>query len=106
MATSKTYLNFILDQLAALDEITFRPMMGEYLIYYRGKLAADLCDDRLFVKILPSAAAMLPDARRQPPYEGAKEMLVVENVDDRDFLCALFEAIYPELPAPKRKKIR
>lgn len=102
MATSKEYLSFILDQLILLDGITHRSMMGEYVIYHHGKIAAYLCDDRLLVKILPSSARLLPDARKEPPYEGAKDMLLVENVDDRQFLKELFEAMYPELPARKK----
>ena len=104
MATSKAYLAFVLDQLSMLDDITHRCMMGEYMLYYHGKLAAYLCDDRLLVKILPSTMRMLPDAEKEPPYEGAKDMLLVENVDDREFLTALFDAMYPELPEPKKKK--
>lgn len=104
MATSKDYLQFILDQLSEMEGITCRQMMGEYLIYDRGKLAAELCDNRLLVKPVPGVLALLPNARREPPYPGAKEQLVVENVDDRAFLKQLFEAIYPELPEPKPKK--
>lgn len=104
MATDKGYLQFILDQLSALEGITYRAMMGEYILYYGGKLAAYLCDDRLLVKPLPSTTALLPDAPHEPPYEGAREMLLVENVDDRAFLEALFRAMYPELPAPKAKR--
>ena len=104
MATSKEYLHFILDQLSGLEDITHRQMMGEYMIYYRGKFIASLCDDRLMVKPLPGALALMPDACREQPYPGAKELLVVENVDDRGFLKELFEAIYPELPEPKPKK--
>lgn len=103
MATSKEYLAFILDQLSLIDGITSRMMMGEYMIYHHGKIAAYLCDDRLLVKILPSTMRMLPDARKEPPYEGAKDMLLVENVDDRRFLKALFEAMYPELPERRKK---
>lgn len=104
MATGKEYLAFILEQLSRLDGITHRCMMGEYMIYHHGKLAAYLCDDRLLVKILPSTTRLLPDARKEQPYEGAKDMLLVENVDDREFLKALFEAMYPELPQSKRTK--
>lgn len=104
MATSKAYLTFILDQLSLLDGISHRAMMGEYVIYHNGKIAAYLCDDRLLVKMLPSSTAMLPDAKKEPPYEGAKAMLLVENVDDREFLKQLFEAMYPELPERKRRK--
>ena len=104
MATSREYLAFMLDQLSGLDGITHRGMMGEYLLYYRGRIAAYLCDDRLLVKPVPAALRLLPGARREPPSEGAKEMLLVENVDDREFLRALFEAMYEELPLPKPKK--
>lgn len=103
MATSKEYLAFILDRLSRIDGITYRMMMGEYMIYHEGKLAAYLCDDRLLVKILPSTEKLLPDAPKEPPYEGAKDMLLVENVDDRAFLKTLFEAMYPELPERKKK---
>lgn len=104
MATSKEYLAFILDQLCLLDGITYRMMMDEYMLYHCGKLAAYLCDDRLLVKILPSTQRLLPDAPKEPPYEGAKDMLLVENMDDRVFLKTLFEAMYPELPEPRKKK--
>ena len=103
MATSMEYLSFILEQLSEIDGITYRHMMGEYIIYYHGKIAAYLCDDRLLVKILPSTTALMPEASREPPYEGAKDMLLVDNLDDRSFLKTLFEAMYPELPEPKRK---
>lgn len=104
MATSKSYFAFILEQLSGLDGITHRAMMGEYILYYRGRIAAYLCDDRLLVRPVAAARALLPDAPQEVPYEGAKEMLLVENVDDRAFLTQLFQAMYDELPAPKRKK--
>ena len=104
MATSKDYLGYISEQLSELEEITYRSMMGEYIIYYRGKIAAYVCDNRLLVKPVDSAKALMPNAPMEPPYEGAKEMLLVENVDDREFLCDLFKAMYDELPAPKQKK--
>lgn len=104
MATSKSYFEFILDQFSGLDEITFRAMMGEYILYDHGKVAAYVCDDRLLVKPVPSAVRLLPDARYEPPYEGAKDMLLVDRVDDRAFLETLFRAMYPELPPPKKKK--
>jgi len=104
MATSKEYLAFILDQLSELEGITTRAMMGEYIIYDRGKIAAYLCDDRLLVKPVAAAKARMPEAPMEPPYEGAKEMLLVEQVDDREFLTDLFRAMYDELPAPKPKK--
>lgn len=103
MATSKVYLEFILEQLSVIDGITYRKMMGEYILYHHGKIAAYLCDDRLLVKILPSTTSLLPDAPKEPPYEGAKDMLLVENVDDCDFLKVLFEAMYPELPESKKR---
>lgn len=103
MATSKEYLSFILDQLSSLEELTHRQMMGEYILYYRGKIAAYLCDERLLVKPVPSALALLPDAPLEPPYEGAKSMLLVENVDDRAFLSTLFTRMWDELPEKKKK---
>ena len=104
MASGKAYLNFILDQLAPLGQITHRAMMGEYILYYRGKIAAYICDDRLMVKPVPAAMELLPEAPAQPPYPGARDMLVVENVDDGTFLVQLFEAMEPQLPLPKAKK--
>lgn len=104
MATSKEYFLFVLDQLSELDEITSRSMMGEYIIYYRGKIAAYVCDDRLLVKPVEAAKSLLPDAPMETPYEGAKEMLLVEQVDDQAFLTELFRAMIDQLPAPKPKK--
>ena len=104
MATSKEYIAFILDQLSELDGITHKQMMGECIIYYHGKIAAYLCDDRLLVKTVPSAVKLMPDAKMEPPYDGAKEMILVENVDDRNFLTMLFESMYDELPEPRKKK--
>lgn len=104
MATSKEYLNFILDQLSGLSDITYKQMMGEYIIYYKGKIAAYVCDNRLLIKPVPSAVKMMPDAKLEPPYSGAKDLLLVENVDDKKFLEELFNAIYDELPIPKKKK--
>ena len=104
MASSEGYLNFILDQLSDLEEITYRKMMGEYIIYFCGKIAAYICDDRFLVKPVEAARSLMPEALYAPPYEGAKEMLLVENVEDRKFLKELFEAMYDELPENKAKK--
>lgn len=101
MASSKEYLNFVLDQCSALSA---RAMMGEYVLYYGGKVVGGIYDNRLLVKPTPSAVALMPEARRELPYEGAKEMLLVEDIEDRDFLNKLFESMYEELPEPKRKK--
>ena len=102
MATSKEYLQFILDQLSDLDDISYRPMMGEYIICYRGKIAAYICDDRLLIKPVKAAIGYMPNAAYAAPYEGAKDMLLAEDVDDKDFLTGLFNAIYDELPEPKK----
>lgn len=104
MATKKEYLNFILDQLSGLEEITYRMMMGEYIIYYRGKIAAYVCNDRFLVKPVESVRKMVPDAPLEPPYDGAKDMVLIEDIDNKEFLQELFEAMYEELPAPKPKK--
>lgn len=104
MSTSKDFLTYILDNLSGLDGITYRQMMGEYMIYYHGKIVSYLCDNRMLVKPVPSALRLLPEAPHEPPYEGAKDMILVENVDDRDFLELLFTEMLPELPEPKKKK--
>ena len=104
MASSKDYLEYILDQLSGLDDISYRAMMGEYIIYYRGKVVGGIYDDRFLVKPVKSAMAMMPDANLELPYEGAKEMLLVDDVENREFLRELLEAMYDELPAPKKKK--
>lgn len=104
MASSKEYLNFILEQFSETEEITYRAMMGEYLLYYRGKVFGGIYDDRFLVKITNSSEKMMPDARRELPYAGAKEMILCGNVDDRDFLRKLVEAMSEELPEPKKKK--
>ena len=103
MASSKGYLDFILEQLSQLDEVTYRAMMGEYIIYYRGKIVGGIYDDRLLVKPVKSAVSLMPSATYELPYEGAKEMLLVDNVDSKEFLTELFNAMYDELPAPKKK---
>lgn len=104
MASSKEYLDFILGQLSELDDISYRAMMGEYIIYYRGKEVGGIYDDRFLVKSTKSAVAMMPNAVMELPYEGAKEMLLVYDVDNKEFLRLLLEAMYEELPAPKKKK--
>lgn len=102
MATSKRYFEYVLEQLSLLPEINHRAMMGEYVLYYRGKVIGGIYDDRLLLKPTKAAEKMLPDAERDIPYDGAKEMLLVD-VDDREQLTELIEAMYPELPAPKKR---
>ena len=104
MASSKEYLAFILGQLSELEEITYRAMMGEFVIYYRGKIVGGIYDNRLLVKPVKAAIRYMPTAPYEVPYEGAKEMLLVEEVDNKEFLTGLFRAMYEELPAPKPKK--
>ena len=104
MASSRSYLDFILEQLSGLDGITARAMMGEYILYCRGRIIGGIYDDRFLVKPTKTAKALLPDAPLEKPYDGAKEMLLVDNVDSREFLCALVEALYGEVPEPKPKK--
>ena len=104
MASSKEYLDFILEQLSGLEGITYRAMMGEYILYMHGRIIGGIYDDRFLVKPTKSAMAMMPDADREIPYEGAKEMLLVDNVDTRGFLEELRTAMHDELPAPKPKK--
>lgn len=104
MASTKGYLTFILEQLSGLDEITYRAMMREYILYYRGKVVGGIYDDRLLVKSVKAAIELMPEATYELPYEGAKEMILVDELENRDFLALLFEAMYDELPAPKPKK--
>ena len=103
MSSTKQSLDFILEQLSDLDAISYRAMMGEYIIYYDGRIVGGIYDDRFLVKPTKSAKAMMPNAHMELPYEGAKEMLLVDNVDSREFLKELLEAMYPELPAPKKR---
>ena len=104
MASSKEYLDFIMGQLSSLQDVTYRAMMGEYIIYYGGKIVGGIYDDRFLVKPVKAAVALMPEADHELPYEGAKEMLLVDNVDDAQFLGELLNAMYPELPTPKKKK--
>ena len=102
MASSKEYLEFILEQLSLPEDVSTRAMMGEYILYYRGKVVGGIYDDRFLVKPVQAAVSMMPEAVRELPYEGAKEMLLVDNVENTEFLQALLEAMYDELP-PKKK---
>ncbi len=104
MASNKDYLTFVLEQLSDLDDISYRTMMGEYILYFRGKIIGGIYDDRLLVKPVQSAISLMPIATYELPYEGAKEMLLVEDIDNREFLCNLFLSMYEELPAPKKRK--
>ena len=104
MASSKEYLHFILEQLSDLDAVSYRSMMGEFILYYRGKIVGGIYDDRLLVKKTRSALEFMPEAISELPYEGAKEMLLVDEIDSKAFLTKLFEAMYDELPLPKQKR--
>ena len=104
MPSSKQYLEYVLEQLSDLDEISYRAMMGEYIIYYRGKIVGGIYDDRFLVKSVKSAMSMMSDASMELPYEGAKEMILVDDLENKVFLSELFEAMYDELPAPRKRK--
>lgn len=104
MPSSQNYLEFILEQLSGLNDITYRQMMGEFIIYYRDKIVGGIYDNRFLVKPVKSAREKMPDAPMQLPYEGAKEMILVDNVDNRDFLTDLVSAMFDELPEVKKKK--
>ena len=106
MASTKEYLEFVLEQLSGLDDIRYRAMMGEYVLYYRDKVFGGIYDDRLLIKPVPAAVKLLPEATMELPYEGAKEMILVEDVDNREFLCGLVEAMWEELPEKKKKKAK
>ncbi len=104
MASTKEYLDFVLEQLSGLDGIGSRGMMGEYILYYRERVFGGIYDDRLLVKPIPAAVKLMPDATMELPYDGAKEMLLVDNVDDREFLCELVRSMWEELPEKKKRK--
>ena len=104
MASSKEYLDFVLDQLSSLEDVSYRAMMGEYIIYYRGRIVGGIYDDRFLVKPTKSAKQLMPDAPLELPYEGAKEMLLVDDIDNREFLTKLLNAMVQELPAPKKRR--
>lgn len=104
MATKREYYEFIMEQLSEIQDVSSRAMMGEYIIYYRNKVVGGIYDDNFLIKPVAAAKRLMPDAPLKLPYEGAKPMLMVDNVDNRDFLKTLFEEIYDELPSPKPKK--
>ena len=104
MASSREYLDHILEQLSFAEEISYRPMMGEYIIYCKGKVIGGIYDNRFLIKPVNASKRLIPDALSELPYEGAKEMLLVDNTDDREFLCELVCSVADELPAPKKKK--
>lgn len=99
MTSSRNYLDFVLDRLSDVDDVTYRPMMGEYILYFKGKVIGGIYDDRFLVKPTKSAKRLMPEAAYETPYTGAKDMLLVDNVDDSDFLRELLEALYADLTA-------
>ena len=104
MASSREYLEFVLDQLSALNGISYKAMMGEFILYYQGKIIGGIYYDRLLVKPTKTAKQMMPDALLEIPYDGAKEMILVDDIDNRESLCNLLKAMADELPEPKKKK--
>lgn len=102
MSSTEQYLDFVLDLLGELEDVAHRKMMGEYVLYYRGKVIGGIYDDRFLLKVTPASLRLLPEAPRAIPYEGAKEMLLVE-VEDRDVLRDVVDAMWEELPAPKKR---
>lgn len=104
MASSKDYLEYVLEQLSEVGDVTSWAMMSEYILYFRGKVIGGIYDNRFLVKPVKAAREMMPDAPEELPYDGAKPMLAVDNIEDKNFLKKLFEAMYDELPAPKEKK--
>ena len=103
MESTKEYLDFVIEQLSGMDEISYRAMMGEYILYYRGRVFGGIYDNRLLVKPVTTAVKLMPDAPMELPYDGAKEMILVDDVDNREFLCKLVESMWEELPERKRK---
>ena len=104
MAAEKEYLEFVMEQLSLAEDVRYRPMMGEYVIYCRDRVIGGIYDNRFLVKPVPSALSMIENARMEIPYEGAKEMILVEDMDDKVFLKKLAESIAEEVPAGRSKK--
>ena len=104
MASSKEYLEYVLEQLSDLEDVTYIGMMGEFILYYKGKIVGGIYDDRLLIKPVEAAKELMPGASMELPYEGGKEMLLVEDTDNRELLEKLFTAMYDELPFPKKRK--
>ena len=103
MASSRDFLNFVLEQLSDLPDIDYRAMMGEFIIYFRGRVIGGIYDNRFLIKPTKSAMEILPDAPMEIPYPGGKPMIMVEYIENRDLLAHLFNTIYPELPNKKHK---
>ena len=103
MPSSKEYLDFVLEELSLLDNISYKAMMGEYIIYYRGKIVGGIYDNRFLVKNVKSAREKMPDAELELPYEGAKKMLLVNNIENKKFLHELFDDMFAELPEVKKR---
>lgn len=103
MASSREYLNFILEQISHVEDVSYRPMMGEFIIYCRGKNVGGVYDDRFLVKPTASAKQLLTSGRYEKPYDGAKDMLLVENLDNNEFLKTLLERIADDLPDKMKK---
>ncbi len=103
MASNKEYLDFVLEQLSDMDGITYRAMMGEYIIYYQGKVIGGIYDDRFLVKQTKSLKALIPDAPLELPYEGAKEMYL-PDIENRELMNELIPQIADDLPNPKKKQ--
>lgn len=104
MSSNRGFLDFLLEQLSLLDSVRYRAMMGEYIIYYKDKVVGGIYDDRFMVKLTKASRRMMPEAEMGMPYKGANEMIIVDNLDDREFLKDLFDAMYDELPFPRKKK--
>ena len=103
MASTKGYLDYVLDLLSELDGVRYRSMMGKYILYYRNKVIGGVYDDRFLLKPTRAGEAAFPGAAREIPYDGAREMLAVD-CEDRRVLAALVVAMADELPAPKSKR--
>lgn len=103
MPSTKEFLNYVLDQLNDLEDITYRYMMSEYIIYYKGKIAGGIFDNRLMIKPVKSAIDFIENPIYDIPFDGAKEWILIEDIEDKEFLTELFITIYKDLSFPKKK---
>jgi TfoX/Sxy family transcriptional regulator of competence genes len=104
MATSKEFHDYVVDSLQRIGDVTTKKMMGEYCIYYKGKLIGDICDNCLLLKLTESVLRLMPEAERAYPYEGSRTLMaVVDDVENIERMREVLDAMVEELPEPKKK---
>ena len=103
MSSTKEYLDFVLEQLSDLPDIDYRAMMGEFIIYYHGRVIGGIYDNRFLIKPTKSAKEILPNAPMETPYPKGSPMIMIPDIENRELLVQLFNAMYLELPDRKKR---